>query len=264
MTYCRLNLCNLLISIVILPQLTLKKVSAEETPVTLKNISTTQLEHFKTPKLLDGPLIEERVRQLRAGVEALIHMSEMISEAHARRAMKAQIDSIKATLESLELQVKQGATIDYSFPTPLPIAGENLPNSTQPSPKPSTSDSPTRKQFQKSKQIKPMSAAQLSQLWGAIEQASFRNEKMAVIRQISRDYYLTTQQAELFVESLTFSKDRRDAIKILYPKLVDPGKIEVIYRLLDQPSHQRDVQKEIKQINMNRRMRQSQSGRGTF
>ena len=87
---------------------------------------------------------------------------------------------------------------------------------------------------------------------------------MAVIRQISRDYYLTTQQAELFVESLTFSKDRRDAIKILYPKLVDPGKIEVIYRLLDQPSHQRDVQKEIKQINMNRRMRQSQSGRGTF
>lgn len=241
-------------------------VLAEDTPVTLKNISTVQLEKYKKPQLLDGPVIEERVRQLRAGVEALIHMSEMISEPHARRAMKAQIDSIKATLESLEIQVKSGAVIDYDFPTPLPIAGESSQSSKSRKPraklqKSSTSNSiPTPRKDQ----IKPMSAAQLSQLWGALEQASFRNEKMAVIRGISRDHYLTTQQAELFVESLTFSKDRRDAVKLLYPRLVDPGKIEIIYRLLDQPAHRREVQKEIEQINMNRRMHQAQGQRRTF
>ena len=259
----RLNIFQRFLSVAVLLHVFPHFVSAEETPVTLKNISTTQLETFKTPKLLDGHLLEERVRQLRAGTEALIHMSEMISEAHARRAMKAQIDSIKATLESLELQVKQGATIDYSFPTPLPVAGENLVKSS-PRPRQSTTTKSTGSQPLNNQKIKAMSAAQLSQLWGAIEQASFRNEKMAVIRQISRDHYLTTRQAELFVQSLTFSKDRRDAIKLLYPKLVDPGKIEVIYRLLDQPSHQREVQREIKQINMNRRMQQAQSGRGKF
>lgn len=264
MSYYRLILCAVSLYFLLFPHSTPHQASAEETPVTLKNVSTTQLEKFKGPKLLDGPLIEERVRQLRAGIEALIHMSEMISEAHARRAMKAQIDSIKATLENLELQVKQGASIDYSFPTPLPVAGEQLSASAKTAPRFSKPESSSRKSSLQTKKIKPMSAAQLSQLWGAIEQASFRNEKMAVIRQISRDYYLTTQQAELFVESLTFSKDRRDAIKILYPKIVDPGKIDVIYRLLDQPSHQREVQKEIKQINMNRRMQQAQGGRGSF
>ena len=242
----------------------------EETPVTLKNISSADLEKFKVPKVLDAHLLEERVRQLKAGLEALIHMSEMIGEAHSRRAIKAQIDAIKSTIEATEKQIKFAPKVDYGFPAPLPVAPKSVSANSQvkashPQAK-TVRPSPPQKSKQntesvRQEQVQAMSATQLSQFWGAIERASFRNEKMAVIRQVNRELYLTTQQAELLVEALTFSKDRRDAVKLLYPKLVDPSHIETLYRLLDQPAHRREVQKEVEQINMNRRLQRAQGGR---
>ena len=240
---------------------------AEETPVTLKNIDSATLESYKSPQVIDGKDLLEKVRQLHAGLKALEHMSEMISEEHGRRAMKAQIDSIKATLESLGLQIKSGPKIDYGFPAPLPVATNG--------PQANASESQKRKgRDQKlgsnkartngGKIARAMSATTLSQLWGAIERASFRDDKMAVIRQVNRDHYLNTQQAELLIETLTFSKDRRDAVKLLYPKLVDPSKIEVLYRLLDQPAHRREVKREVDQINMNRRLQRAQGGGGGY
>lgn len=254
----------LIITSVLLFTLT-HEVSAEETPVTLKNISSLELERYKSPKLLDGEVINEKARQLRAGLEALIHMSEMITEEHARRAMKAQIDSIKATLESLEMQIKSGPSIDYGFPAPLPVSGESAKTKNKPRQQGASETTPSstqrNPQGQPGGQVKAMSATELSQFWGAIERASFRNDKMAVIRQVNRDQYLTTQQAELLIETLTFSKDRRDAVKLLYPKLVDPSRIETLYQLLDQPTHRREVQREVEQINMGRRLHRAQGGR---
>ena len=244
---------------------------AEETPVSLKNISSKVLGTYKTPKLIDGSVTKEKIRQLRAGTEALIHMSEMISETHARKAMQAQIDSLKATLNQLETQIQNAATVDYSFPTPLPRLNESRSgkrNRDRPSRKDDTASKKSKRHQEHSLQntldhqaplgIKAMNATQTSRLWGAIERASFRNDKMAVIHKITREHYLNIQQAELFVESLTFSKDRRDAIKLLYPRLVDPSQVNVLYHLLDQPAHRREVKQVVEQVNMNRRLQRAQ------
>lgn len=237
---------------------------SEETPVTLKNINSTTLERFKSPKLIDDQEMQEKARQIHAGLKALVHMSEMISEEHARRAMKAQIDSIKATLESLETQLKSAPSVDYGFPAPLPTSrrephGQSKTTQADQSTESSTAAVDPRSASTSTLE-QPMSASTLSQLWGAIERASFRDDKMSVIRQVNRDHYLNTQQAELLIEALTFSKDRRDAVKLLYPKLIDPSKIETLYRLLDQPAHRREVKAEVDQINMNRRLRRAQGG----
>ncbi len=254
----------------------LSLAEAQETAVSLKNITSKTLSGYKTPKLIDAQVTKEKLRQLRAGTEALIHMSEMISEVHARKAMQAQIDSLKATITQLEQQVEEAALIDYSFPAPLPRRGEKRnsrgvkqqqadhaqPKKTASEPyleQRKTPDLLARPStLSDSNEVRAMSATQTSRLWGAIERASFRNDKMAVIHKISREHYLTTQQAELFVESLTFSKDRRDAIKLLYPRLVDPSQVNVLYSLLDQPAHRREVKQVVDQVNMNRRLQRAQ------
>ena len=247
-----------------------KYTHAQETAVSLKNITSKTLGTYKKPQLIDGAQAKEKLRQLRAGIEALIHMSEMISEAHARKAMQAQIDSLKATLNQLETLIKNAAIVDYSFPTPLPRLNEAQAEK-RTSRKTRTSrdsrtlgvsdhgrSSSTPQSQQNPTGIRAMSATQTSRLWGAIERASFRNDKMGVIHKIAREHYLNTQQAELFVESLTFSKDRRDAIKLLYPRLVDPSQVDVLYHLLDQPAHRREVKQVIEQVNMNRRLQRAQ------
>ena len=234
---------------------------AEDTVTTLKGISTEQLREMKQPRLIDGPLLKERARQLKSGLEALIHMSEMISEEHARKAMRAQISSIKTTLEQLEQVIELSPSIDYSLPAPLPTHGEDL-RITQTSGETSTTrskpPSDTTSSTSVAQEVSPMSSTTLSQYWSKLESAPFRDDKMAVIREVARDVYLTGQQAELLVEGLTFSKDRREALVTLYPRLVNPEDIQSLYHLLDHPAHQREVERRVEQVNMARRQRQAQ------
>ena len=87
---------------------------------------------------------------------------------------------------------------------------------------------------------------------------------MAVIRRVRDEAYLTAEQAEVLVENLTFSKDRRDALVLIYPKLVDPDRVKVLYRLLDHPSHPREVERKVRRINTARRQRQAQGIGGGY
>ena len=97
-----------------------------------------------------------------------------------------------------------------------------------------------------------MSAAQLSRYWSAIEAAAFRDDKMKVIQRVAREAYLTVAQAEVLVESLTFSRDRKEAILSLYPRLTDPDEVQSLYRLLDHSSHRRDVRRRVRQLGARR------------
>jgi hypothetical protein len=241
-------------------------LNAQDTVVTLKGVSVKQLDRKKTPLLIDGTLLQERARQLTAGLNALTHMSEMISEAHARRAMKAQIESLKATISALEDEITRAARVDYKLPTPMPTGQKEQQRSQASSTSNQTSsDTQTSRNLSKDQSaVKAMSSAQLSRYWGAIEAAAFRDDKMAVVRKVKDEVYLTAEQAEVLIESLTFSKDRRDALVLIYPKLVDPDGVNVLYRLLDHPSHRREVERKVKRINTARRQRQAQQAEGGF
>ena len=242
-------------------------LNAQDTVVTLKGVSIKHLERKKTPILIDGTLLQERSRQLTAGLNALTHMSEMISEPHARRAMKAQIESLKATISALEDEIQRAGQIDYKVPAPLPTGRADHQQHTpgQTSTNQHTSPKPNRSHMTKEKSsVKAMSSAQLSRYWGAIEAAAFRDDKMAVIRKVRDEAYLSAEQAEVLIENLTFSKDRRDALVLIYPKLVDPDGVKVLYRLLDHPSHRREVERKVQRINTARRQRQAQRIDGSY
>jgi hypothetical protein len=217
---------------------------AENTPVTLKGVSLKVLNTYKHPSVVDIDPLRTQLTQILSGLEALVHMSQMVAEEHARKALKAQVSSLKIQIESLQKQLRTQNRIDYSVPPPI-VA------------KPSKTN-PKGVQSNKTKNIEypePMNSTRLSQHWSALERAPFREDKMAVIRKVSREEYMKVGQAEILIENLTFSRDRKSAIILLYTKLVDPENIQRLYNLLDQPAHQRKVKAEIDQINMSRRLK---------
>ena len=210
---------------------------AEDTPVTLKGVTLKQLSAYRRPKVTDAIALQEQIQRTLSGLEALTHMSKMVGEPHARDALIAQISSLKANLHTLSKTLKESPSIDYMPPPPPP---------------------PPVAVASKSPQVQPpspMSSSKLSQYWSQLETAPFRDEKMMIIRAVAREAHLKVSQAELLIEGLTFSKDRRDAIIALYPKLIDPESISELFSLLAQPAHRRRVREELNRINMSRRQK---------
>lgn len=212
----------------------------QSTPVTLKGVSLKELTSMRSPKLLDVDPIDRQLGLALSGLEALTHMAKMVPEEHAQRALGAQIDSLKASIGALQKSLEQGAVIDYSVPPPPTL----VPTSNQPASQPDR------------QRPEPMSAVRLSQRWSALEAASFRDEKMMLIRQIAREEYLTCEQAEVLIKALSFSNDRKDALITLYARLVDPERVESLYQLLDHASQRRKASQEVDRINMHRRQTQ--------
>jgi len=211
------------------------------TPVTLKGVSLKELSKMRSPKLIDVDPIDKQLGLALSGLEALTHMSKMVPEEHAQRALGAQIDALKASVASLQRSLEAGAVVDYSVPPPpvLEPSSAASPQGAQPRQRP-----------------EPMSAVRLSQHWSSIEAAAFRDEKMVLIRQIAREEYLTCEQAEVLIKALSFSNDRKDALLTLYTRLIDPEQVSQLLQLLDHASQRRRVQQEIDRINMHRRQTQ--------
>lgn len=281
--------------------LPLSTANAEDTNVTLQNVSAQRLAQLREPALIDVDLLQERVRQLKAGLKALTHMSEMIRETHARRALSAQVTALEATLSELEGELKETIKVSYQLTAtpnspPHPsrrgrdlssdssapaFIDEPIGEAREPSahrPLAHTADAPkviqaTPQATPQPPQVSPrgrtptavsvgdsmdptekraMSAAQLSRYWSAIEAAAFRDDKMKVIKRVAREAHLTVAQAEVLIESLTFSRDRKEAILILYPRLTDPSEVQSLYRLLDHSSHRRDVRRRVRQLGARR------------
>ncbi len=205
-------------------------------PVELKGVTLEGLAAMKAPTVVDAAVLARQLEQTLAGLEALTHMSKMVEE-NAQRALTAQIALVRATLEALRVELTSAARVDYSVsPTPPTVT---------------TSVGGVTREVEAT----PMSAVRLSQRWSALEAAAFREEKMAIIREVAREEHLKVSQAEVLVGSLAFSSDRQDAILLLYPRLVDPEQMEVLYGLLDHDSHRKKVQAEVKRLNSLRRQK---------
>ena len=209
---------------------------APEVAVSLKGVTLEGLARLKSPAIVDTSALIRQLEQSLSGLEALTHMSKMVEE-NAQRALSAQIALVRATLEATRAGLASAARVDYAVPPLPPVVTRDAQGA------PITAEAT------------PMTAVRLSQRWSALEAAAFREEKMAIIREVARDEHLKVSQAEVLVGSLAFSADRQEAIIALYPKLVDPSQVEVLYGLLDHDSHRRKVEVEVKRLNMQRRER---------
>ena len=200
---------------------------AEDLSVNLSGITLDSLNKYKEPVLVDRVKERDKIKRLISGIEALKHMANMVNDEHERKALLAQITSLKSVITELQNQIQYSPSVRH---TPLSSSSKAQTQSPNPQTK------------------MAIDQIRFAHLWRTLENADFRNDKMKVIRQIARSHYLKVDQARLFIESLTFSKDRKQAILILYPKVVDRDQIHELYSLLDHKSDQQEVIQSIQKI----------------
>lgn len=94
---------------------------------------------------------------------------------------------------------------------------------------------------------KPQAAtgAQLAALSESLRQASFRNDKMRVLRLAAPQHYFTTDQVRQLVEHFSFSSDKVEAIAMLHPRLIDPENTHTLFGLLPHASDRRKLEERI-------------------
>ncbi len=75
-------------------------------------------------------------------------------------------------------------------------------------------------------------ADQMTQLMQSLEAASFRDDKLRVLRSAAAHHHFTCEQAATLARKLSFGKDQVDALVLLFPKVVDPENSHTFYSVL--------------------------------
>lgn len=86
---------------------------------------------------------------------------------------------------------------------------------------------------------------ELARIQGAIEQASFSKDKLAVLRSASRERAFTSEQVLTLVRGFSFGNDKVEAAALLHPKVVDPENWYVVYGAFDFESDKRKLRQRI-------------------
>ncbi len=188
----------------------------EKVNVNISGIDLRSLLTAKSPIVLEQGEINEELKRMTSALEALTHMSQMIADEHARTAMNAQIQVIRAKFKDLEAKLKQAPTIQVFQDSQVSASGQNT----------------------EKKQVDSMV---FSQIWGGVEQAQFDEDKVNLIRQNAKLYYFTTRQANLLIEAISFSQNRKEALIAIYPRLIDQDQADELFGLLDNEKDQKAI-----------------------
>ncbi len=219
-----LRMCLMCLILISVFGKTLYVNAQEKVNVSISGIDLRTLLTSKSPIVMEQSAIDEELKRITSALEALTHMSQMIADEHARTAMNAQIQAIKAKFKDLEAKMKQAPTIQVYQDHQLSGTTQNM-------------------------EKKQVDSTLFSQIWGGVEQAQFDEDKVKLIKQYAGMYYFTTRQATLLLEAISFSQNRKEALIAIYPKLVDQDQAEDLFGMLD---HERD-QKSARQLLMKNR-----------
>lgn len=85
--------------------------------------------------------------------------------------------------------------------------------------------------------VNVLDRADEARLRGAMQRASFEDERIAVLALGVRDVCVTAEQAKELVREMSFSRGRVDAVRVLAPRLVDGARS---YLLLDAMAFESD------------------------
>ena len=79
----------------------------------------------------------------------------------------------------------------------------------------------------------PMSEDAFDKLIATLEEASFEDDMLNILRGISSNNYFTCSQVKRIMDVFEFSEGKISAFSILYKHIIDPENISVVYTSLD-------------------------------
>ncbi len=111
------------------------------------------------------------------------------------------------------------------------------------------------KHLNKEEDREPMDPEAFERLIEALEDASFSDEKMAIVKEAASKNYFTSKQVLAILEEFDFENDRLKAAKLLYPRVVDPENFFVVYEAFDYASSKEELRRWVERYDRTKRNR---------
>jgi hypothetical protein len=202
-----------LFTALLLPQLASARGPIFEAP----SLSPTSNNAYEHAVLMNREALRDDLRALAEDIRELHQVARHMRSRRARRALQRRIDRMERHLRRARKALKNAPELRRARRRPRP------PVVQQAAPPPMVRHAKA-------------TGKQMNALLLSMEGASFRDDKLRVIRQAADANWYSTEQVRALAEQLAFGDDRVSAIVTLYPKLVDPENVHSLYSVLPHSS----------------------------
>lgn len=205
-------------------------LTAAADPDVVVDASPREIRQMGEPVVVDRRALETRVAVLAGDIETLDRMLELVRDRRERQTFKDQLAAVRTHLEDLRAELRDGA------PTRVERGDRRRGRGMEPPP---VVEAPPA----------PATGAELSRLSNSLREATFRKDKMRVLRLAAPNMYFSTAQARQLVEHFSFGSDKVEVLAALYPRLVDPENAHTLFAALPHASDRRKLEEKINALN---------------
>lgn len=197
----------------------------------VQGVSARELRSMAEPAVVDRKAMETRIDVLAADLATLDRMLELVRDRRERQTLKDQLTTLSTRIDALRAEVRAGAPVRVE--RRFDRRGRDRDRDATPVAAPPA----------------PATGAQMTRLQQSLNEASFRNDKVRVLRLAAPTMYFTTAQAKQIAEAFSFSSDKVEVLAMLYPRLVDPENSHTLFSSLPHASDRRKLEEKINEMN---------------
>jgi len=202
-----------------------------EASLTAEGVTGRDVRKMNDPVVLDREALTEQLRALDGDLKTFERMLDLVRDRRERKALGDQLAAIGDRIGTLRSTLRDGAPVEAQRRRDLrddrremrPVAAA-----------PVVEERP-----------RAITGAQLAALSNSLKQASFRKDKMRVIRLAAPQQWFSTAQVKQLVEHFSFSSDKVEVLAMLHPRLVDPENTHTLFALLPHASDRRKLEAQI-------------------
>lgn len=203
--------------------------------LTAVGLSPAAVRTMSDPVVIDRAALQNHLDALTADLATFERMLDLVRDRRERKALGDQLAAMGDRIAVLRTELRAGAPARFDRDDRRDRRDRREERAER------------RHEGHEHHMEKPQAAtgAQLAALSESLRQASFRNDKMRVLRLAAPQYYFTTDQVRQLVEHFSFSSDKVEAIAMLHPRLVDPENTHTLFGLLPHASDRRKLEERI-------------------
>lgn len=202
-----------------------------EARLTADGLSHRDVRRMDDPVVLDRQDLERQLEGLGDDLKTFERMLDLVRDRRERKALGDQLAAISDRVAALRTELRAGAPVEAH--RRRDIREDRRDRRPEP-PAPIVEEKP-----------QAATGAQLSALSNSLRQASFRKDKMRVIRLAAPQHHFSTGQVKQIVEHFSFSSDKVEVLALLHGRLVDPENTHTLFALLPHASDRRKLEERI-------------------
>lgn len=214
----------------------LTPLTAAADPDVKVDASAREVRQMGDPVVIDRRALETRIAVLAGDIETLDRMLELIRDRRERKTFKDQLAAISTHLDDLRAELREGASTRVERDRDRRPRAR--PHGRPHAPAPIVEAPPA-----------PATGAEMTRLSNSLREATFRKDKMRVMRLATPNMHFSTAQARQIVEQFSFNSDKVEVLAMLYPQLVDPENAHTLFAALTHASDRRKLEEKINAIN---------------